>query len=508
MNLWDSLRDWLGNPILVKHVRSRLRLQPLLTSLAVLILLNLCLAYAGYELNWYRTGTVAGCIVAMQVVLLAVMGASQVNASVNGARASGILDFHRVSPLTSTELTVGFFLGAPIREYALFAATLPFTVLCMAFGLPSFRGFVQLMIIVLTSAWMIHGVMLLNGLISKAKNPSGGVVGVIVFLFFFLTWIVMGAQYSVNMVEGDRRLNFFGISLPWLPWVLLFQLPTLFFILLAASRKMESQRMHPLSKPQAIVAMWTFAVLVLGGIWRQESYEVFQVAALYLLSVPALLLTMMITPSQAEYAKGLYRAQKQGKTKLRWWDDLSVNWISLVILAAIVLAAGTVAGTVAAGTPDSFIGQRQTGPYPLALAAAVLTVAYHGLALQFFQLRFARRGVMYFALFLFIFWVLPLLAGSIQSMASGPMSSNEAGYPIFALSPVAGIAMIFTVGDEPMAYSVQASALTPILLFTFVFNYLVVTARRRVMKSVFAPTIEKNQEEIDQVFVEPAAGSS
>jgi hypothetical protein len=507
VTMWDSLQYWINNPILVKHIRSRLRLQPLLTSLAVVVMLNLCLAYAGYELNWYKTGTVAGCIVAMQVVLLVVMGAAQVNASVNGARASGILDFHRVSPLTATELTLGFFFGAPIREYVLVAATLPFTVLCMAFGIPSFRGFLQLMIIVLTSSWLIHGVMLLNGLISKAKNPSGGMVGVIVFLVFFLSSIVMGAQYSVNVVEGDHRLNFFGISLPWLPAVLLYQLPTLFFLLLAGTRKMESQRMHPLSKPQAIIAMCTFAVLVVGGIWKQESYEIFQVASLYLLSVPAILLTMMITPTQAEYAKSLYRAQKLGRTRLPWWDDLSVNWITLVILAAIVLTAGTVAGTMAVGTIDPLAGRQPTGPYSLALAAAVLTVAYHGLALQFFQLRFGKRGVMYFALFLFVVWGLPLLAGSIHSMAAGPMSSSEAGYPIFALSPVAGIAMIFTVGQEPMAYSVQASTLTPILLFTFVFNYLVVTARRRVMKSVFAATADRTRDEGELVLAEPVAES-
>ena len=48
--------------------------------------------------------------------------------------------------MTPTELTLGFFFGAPIREYVLFAATLPFPAVCMAFGVPSLRGFVQLMI--------------------------------------------------------------------------------------------------------------------------------------------------------------------------------------------------------------------------------------------------------------------------------------------------------------------------------------------------------------------------
>ncbi len=158
---------------------------------------------------------------------------------------------------------------------------------------------------------------------------------------------------------------------------------------------MESARLHPLSKPQAIVAMLTFATLVVGGIWRKADYEIYQIAGLYLLGIPALLLTMMFTPTQADYAKGLYRAQKQGKTRLPWWDDLSLNWVGLVLIAGIVLAAGTIAGTVAAGTPSPSAFQKP-GPYPLALAAAVLTVAYFGLAFQFFHapLRQARRDVL------------------------------------------------------------------------------------------------------------------
>ena len=98
----------------------------------------------------------------------------------------------------------------------------------MAFGIPSFRGFLQLMILIVTTSWTIHGMMVLNGLISKAKNPSGGIIGVIVFLIFFLAWIFMSAQFSVNAVENDHRLTFFGISLPWLAVVLLNQLPVLF----------------------------------------------------------------------------------------------------------------------------------------------------------------------------------------------------------------------------------------------------------------------------------------
>ncbi len=96
--MWDRIRDGIDNPILVKHLRSRLRKQAVFSSLVVVVLLNLCLVSAGYQLGWYQSGTVALWLLAMQVTILSILGAGQVNASVGGARISGILDFHRVSP--------------------------------------------------------------------------------------------------------------------------------------------------------------------------------------------------------------------------------------------------------------------------------------------------------------------------------------------------------------------------------------------------------------------------
>ncbi len=487
----DDIRRFFSNPILVKHVRSRLRPQSALSAVAVVIMLNLCLAFAGYQLDWYQHGYVAGGIMAMQIVILGIMGSAQVNASVNGARASGVLDFHRVTPMTPSELMFGFFLGAPIREYALFASTIPFTIFCMAFGIPTFLGFLQLILLVLSTAWILHAISMLSALISNSKNPSGNAVGMIVFLLFFFAYIVLGATQSVYAVESEFRLRFFGISLPWLPVILLYELPMLFFLLLAVTRKMESQRMHPLSKPQAIAALLTFSTLIVGGIWRQENYQYFQLATLYLLVVPSLLLTAMTVSSQAEYIKGLHRAQKQGRPRLPWWNDLSVSVPGLTILPAIVLVAGTVAETIATGTPDPHFGAPgSANAYSLALAAAVLTVAYHAFGLQYFHLRFGRRASVYFGLFLFVAWLLPILSGWILAASDGGINSERMAAPIFALSPVAGIGMIYAIQRE-FAFAVQAAALISILLFVFGFAHLLVGARRRIIKGFVASLAER-----------------
>ena len=47
---------------------------------------------------------------------------------------------------------------------------------------------------------------------------------------------------------------------------------------------------------------------------------------------------------------------------------------------------------------------------------------------------------MYFGLFLFLAWVLPMVAGTIYLFASMPMDSSQAGQIIYSLSPLAGIA--------------------------------------------------------------------
>ena len=113
---WEPVQAWLDNPIFIKHVRSRLRRQPLAASAVVVMVLCLCIAWAGYQLDAFATGRAFEWLLVLQGVILIVMGASQMSAAVGGSRASGILDFHRVSPLTPTELTLGFFFGAPIRS--------------------------------------------------------------------------------------------------------------------------------------------------------------------------------------------------------------------------------------------------------------------------------------------------------------------------------------------------------------------------------------------------------
>jgi hypothetical protein len=67
----------------------------------------------------------------------------------------------------------------------------------------------------------------------------------------------------------------------------------------------------------------------------------------------------------------------------------------------------------------------------------------------------------------------------ILLIASSPMNGETQGQVIFSLSPLAGIGLTATTtGSESYRLGIEAAAITPALLFAFVFNSLLIAARR------------------------------
>jgi hypothetical protein len=334
------------------------------------------------------------------------------------------------------------------------------------------------MILLCAVAWLFHGLALLNGLVARPKTVSRGVVGLVVILVVFGGNVVFGLSRAANLVDYDRRLSFFGISLPWLAFVIIYLASALFFIYLACLRKMTSERIHALSKPQALAAMAISSLLLLGGIWGQDAEPSLQLMVLYVLVITPIVLLPMVTPTQAEYTKGLWRALKLRRSHLPPWDDLALNRVFLVCACAILLATATAAWRSSLSSTSS-AGDALFAGYPLAIANGVLVVAYFGLAMQYFLLRFGARGVMYFGLFLFLAWIVPLVAGTIVMMASRYGQPPLAAQLMFSASPIAGLGQAAVgAGDMSFLKAVQGMSITPALFFTFIFNSLLVSARR------------------------------
>jgi hypothetical protein len=486
----NRLALWLDNPILVKHARSRLRRMQLLPSIAVVMVLALSVVLLGYQYDGLKGGSAFGGLMTLQLVILGIMGASQVSSSVGKARESGILDFHRASPMPPFQEALGFFFGAPIREYLMFAATLPFALVCVWMGRPKPLGFVQLMASLVMVAWALHSISLLNALAGKGGKAGNnrGVIALVMFLIFGASWIM--ANFSLLSISVDERPlgHFFEIQLPWLVILALDILPPIGFLLVASTRKLASERAHPLSKAQAVGFLATGAVLLLGGLWKVDTDFYWTLFVLYALIVGSVVLTFAITPSLDEFSKGIRKAAKEGRKYPSAWSDRGLNRIGIFCFCGVVLVVPTIAWQ-AVERPVGWVGQVGPVSYSLPIAIGVLVVAYFGLASQFFQLRFGKRGTIFFALFLFAAWLLPLACGAIAAASAAqkrtPDSPPDVWSPaITSLSPIFGIAVSSGVGDMPGLYQAKAAALLPALSFALLFNNLVTSARRRVEKEI------------------------
>ena len=496
----NRLALWLDNPILVKHARSRLRRVQVLPSIAVVMVIALSVVLLGYQYNGLNGGQTFGGLMTLQVVILGVMGASQVGSSVGKARESGILDFHRASPMPPFSMVLGFLFGAPIREYAMFAATLPFSMICVAVNRPSPLGFVQLMVPLVLGSWLLHSIALLNALAGKGgKSGSRGVVGLVMFLLFGGSWLVPSFGVMTTAVDETPMGHFYVFRLPWLLILVIDLLPPIGFFLVASTRKLAAERAHPLSKPQAVGCLSTGAFLLLGGLWSIDAEFVWTLLVLYALIGFSVILVMAITPTLDEFSKGIRKAAKEGRKYPAAWSDRGLNRISLFAACGVVLVASTVAWRMIE-RPIAWLPRASTPSYSLPIAIGVLVVAYFGLSLQYFQLRFGKRGPIFLALFLFAAWLLPLACGAIAVAADAqrrtPDTPPDVWSPAIAsLSPIAGIALSSGITTITGLNEARAAALLPALVFALLFNNLVTSTRRRIEKEIHpepAPDPEAN----------------
>ncbi len=426
-----------------------------------------------------------------------------------GARASGILDFHRVSPLSPLAVTLGFFFGAPIREYTMAALTLPFVLACAAKDAPSVWPAIQVEIAVLLGCWLLHSLALLTALASKKpKAGAKGTVGIVIFLLMFAGPSGFMGLASVASAVGDSpTLSFYGIPLPWLASVLLYAVPLLFFFMLASVRKMQSDRAHAYSKPEAVACLAVEALIVLGGLWGVRDFAYLPLAVIYSTAGLALVLILTITPNLGEFAKGVRRAERDGRTHVGYWSDLAPNRVAVFTLGAIVLLASTAAWYFIASGPfppawgSESPGGERAPSYSVPIAVAVLAVATFGLALQFFLLVAPRRGATYLGLFVFLAWLLPPVIGSILAAAQ---VGRQLAMAIVAISPIAGISMATDLGpmSETGTDLLKLAAVLPALVFALLFNNAVTWARRREVAAIHGgPALAKPEAEPDPLAV-------
>jgi hypothetical protein len=477
-----ALQNLVDNPIFIKHARSRLRKSDVVSTLLIVGVLLLLICWWGIQAGSFSTPGVFTVTLVLQGIILLIAGSGQVATSVSSARASGILDFHRISPLAPSVQAVGFLLGPPVREYSAYALTLVVTLASVLRGGVTFLTFLQFICLSLLLSWALHAWTMVAALYSK-KPTKNGPIGLLVFLGI-MSFNLFGTLFTRFGAGAEPpEFRFYGQSVPWLVYASLYLIPIIFFGMLISTRKILSERAHPLSKAEAVAFMIATAILTVGGLWPQTPAEILVVLVLYILVVTGIMLSVSITPMLGEYARGLRRATRLGVRHLPPWDDLALNRPALALLCLVsIIAASATWNLVAHQLPGA-------SRYSLSIAVGVLTIAYFGLAWQYFTLVNPKRASTLLVLFLFFIWTVPLIASLIGATVSidRQISSALAGFtPITGLAFITGIHVF---GNETLP-TAQIAAIAPAVGFASLFFFLVTAERRkldRAVRSVMVP---------------------
>lgn len=466
------------NPILVKHVRSRLRQPVLVPVLIVTLILASLTIWACFKLGAVNNGIAFAIITAAQCAILYLSGSMQVATAIADARSSGILDFHRVSPVRSVALTVGFTLGAAIRDWVLFAALIPFSLACVGGGNPDAIGWLKSMSAIIVAGLLYHTFAAVIGATARQRTAGGAAVLLAIVLFSIpstspvLTCVAATHLYP----ELPLQARFFALRLPHYVIGMLHQLPLLAFVFVAAVRKIRREQARVYARKTAILlfAVVGFFVLADSYYWWLRAdvpSELPPIVAAYIMGFIGLVLAAVVCPGWGDFANGIRRARKLGRKRPSPMDDFASNLTPVAALSAITLAVPLLSVALSHGHHEIRI------PALKSAFVAAATVLYFGCALQTFSLRFRRNATVYLALFLFLCWIVPLLL----AMVAGMTNAEEAiGMTCLAFSPLASVTFggIMQTSDfvtTPMPWLVWIVLGVPAALAA-IFVYLSITA--------------------------------
>lgn len=471
------------NPLLIKHARSRLRTQQIVPYMIVVGLVCGCILWGVASGNAFKDGAAYLGILLVQAGLLLLVGTSEVATAVASARESGTLDFHRISPQPPSAIAVGFIIGAALREWVMFAVTLPFSLVAIAFGPPGPLGLLATLVVLVCSALLFHTLAALAGATSpRARGVSGGLMFLVFLLHSSGGWFFTVIPTVTQLLSPEKdiifRDLFFGVKLPLALHSLLHILPVLALLFVATVRKLQSEVAPVYSKRQAMVFQAVLSLLVLGdvlGLTQQDLQGLAPLIAVYALFILGCLLLLAVTPDAGAFAKGVRRARKQGLAEQSPWADGAANWNPLLGFAASIVVIGLLSGVQDLLTPSR--------AYPFycllgAIVTAVGALVAFGSARQYLSLRYKKAGLTYFGLFLFVAWVLPLPIAMIAGIAGNGHGMDEVTKSILALSPFTGIGLAGTPGERGALPLELPVAVVVALVWAAVTLYLRLQAER------------------------------
>jgi hypothetical protein len=467
--LWD-------NPLIVRGVRTRLSLPLMATWFFVTVVAStfFYMFFAGnlQQISFLSNGQSTSIspeeaardaivpLLIMQGLILMVLGTGAVAGGVARERTYRLLDYQRLTPMTPSAKIVGLLIGLPIREYFMFAVSLPFVFYAAYRGGLAFTILIQFYLVFITSAVLYHMTGLAAGMIVDKPWQAGTLAqGLVVVLYVALPNISnfgftffehltarpvfygMVNQYLLpdgiegtvqSMLQNPRyqSVPFFGLVLPPLLFSLAVQGFAILTLYVMVFRKWRSEKRLSFSKSYALLFFAVVQLFLVGSILpliqqdalfaqlvdayteiddvvqpQQAFFFAILLITLVVSGCASILTVFLCTPNWYQSLTGCRRALRKGKSSLRWDED-AASGLSVAAGCLLMSSLSFIAVYQAADDAGRLMVSNPVYEVllPLLLFAGVL------LAMQQIIEQFSEQVLV---MVLFGGWLVPVLAAII-----------------------------------------------------------------------------------------------
>lgn len=470
------LHGWWPNPIFRRFCRSRLRPQALVVWLLLTGVIASALFFMPRTLAMYRghmdvvDAERANIfpLMFLQAVILFIFGTGNVAAGVTAEADEGTLDYQRLSPLTPMKKVLGYLFGLPIREWCMFALTLPFTAWSLWKGQIEARHWMPVYTALISSALLYHLTGLVAGTVVKNRRwaflfsivliillytvlPQVAKFGLVYFKYLtlwpvidehalgFMPRDVAGPMRFAQSLQQTPDVRFFGLNFSEVTFTVFSQAVLSLTFVMILWRRWRRAESHMLGKIWAAgLFVWMQLVLLGNALPLIDSGDLFPIRqinrrflargglpdapqigeaivmiGLYGFVSMALIaiLTMIITPTVDDQLRGLRRARKLGQSRA----PLSADGASSLGFVAAMGIAGGLGWTVFA---REIVGSHWFTGHELAAGTGwlfVLVLLADALICQTVIEAWGGRRLFLLGIFA---GVLPLLVGGITGLVS------------------------------------------------------------------------------------------
>ncbi len=482
-----SAWDLWNNPIFRRYCQSRLRARSLgIDLLVTLLIVGFIVALVhstSVRTNASPSDSLRYAIIPLLVVqglILFVRGTAQVAGGMVAERDEGVIDYQRLIPMSPLSKVLGYLFGLPVRENVVFLATLPFTAWVLWKSEISWRVWLPLYTVLISSALLYHFTGLLTGTVVRNRRwaflisiglvfslytivPQMAKFGLVFFKYMTVTPVFEESLPELlpasvgSLAKISQRIvptvKFFNLDFSEAVFSIFTQGGLILTFTVMLCRKWRRTESHLLGKIWAAGFFIWIQILLLGNAlpviesgklfpsraffhfgqfssqWKPHPMEAVSMSGVFgcVTLVLVFLLASIITPSADNQIRGWRRVRKQGASALPWLADAATGFWAVLVMA-LAGAVGWFLFTRALVESHWFPGH-SVPVHILAYFAAVMLTA----ALGFHALLEAKGGRVVGLVAIFI-GVVPLMAGVVFGALNNRMATPAVW--LFGISPV------------------------------------------------------------------------